>query len=288
MKWGLRQNNIRSSQTQAEHTGREKYQISILAKSKANSHIKKAFISMPLTEQQKQRRDHMVTISSIVETTAVLSDEQNKRYEYTKVFKNEKGKKVLLIMLNASGTSQIHTMDNTTNLTISNLSELGYSTITVWNLFPLITAKLNSKNVVLDNDNFNYLKNLLKKKYDSIVIGWGTSLSTNKIVKQAKEQAYKLLKPYEKVLVQIEDNSGKYNNSHPLFAGLYFNHQWTLGKYNIPDTESKSNADNQKEKKENSNDGKNMDAGSSGTIKQGEVLAMYAEHEAETSGTDSE
>lgn len=230
----------------------------------------------------------MVTISSIVETTAVLSDEQDKRYEYTKVFKNEKGKKVLLIMLNASGTNQIHTMDSTTNLTISNLSELGYSTITVWNLFPLITAKLNSKNVVLDNDNFNYLKNLLKKKYDSIVIGWGTSLSTNKIVKQAKEQVHKLLKPYEKVLVQIEDNSGKYNNSHPLFAGLYFNHQWTLGKYNIPDTEFKSNADNQKEKKENSNDGKNMDAESSGTIKQGEVLAMYAEHEAETSGTDSE
>ena len=231
----------------------------------------------------------MVTISSVVETTAVLSDDQNKRYEYTKAFKNENGKKVLLIMLNASGNSLIHTMDNTTNLTISNLAEMGYTTITIWNLFPQIVTKLNCKNIELDNDNFSYLKVLLKKRYDSIVIGWGSSLSSNKIVKQAKAQVNELLKPYEESLVQIEDKSGKYKdkNIHPLFAGLYFNHQWKLGVYKIPEEQKEVKIDGGGEKKGDDERGKDMDNKPGRKIKPGEVAAMYAEHEIETGGTDT-
>lgn len=231
----------------------------------------------------------MVTISSVVETTAVLSDEQDKRYEYTKVFKNEKGKKVLLIMLNASGNSQIHTMDNTTNLTISNLAEMGYTTITIWNLFPEITAKINCKKIVLDKDNLNYLKALLKKKFDTIVIGWGSSLASNKTVKQAKVQVHELLKPYKESLVQIEDKTAKYKdkNIHPLFAGLYFNHQWNLGVYRIPEEQKEDTANNGKVKKGDEGSGKNVDNKPDRKFKQGEVLAMYAEHENETGGTDA-
>lgn len=231
----------------------------------------------------------MVTISSVVETTAVLSDEQDKRYEYTKVFKNEKGKKVLLIMLNASGNSLIHTMDNTTNLTISNLAEMGYTTITIWNLFPEITAKINCKSIVLDNDNLNYLKVLLKKKFDTIVIGWGSSLSSNKTVKQAKAQVHQLLKPYKESLVQIEDKTGncKNKNIHPLFAGLYFNHQWSLETYRIPEEPKEGKANQIRSRKGDGDSGKNMDNQPDRKFKQGEVLAMYAEHENETGGTDA-
>lgn len=57
----------------------------------------------------------MKTISSITETKVILSDEGDKRYEYTKVMGKEKGKEILLILLNASGNSNINTMDTTTN-----------------------------------------------------------------------------------------------------------------------------------------------------------------------------
>lgn len=248
----------------------------------------------------------MVTISSVVETTAVLSEEQDKRYEYTKLFKNEKGKTVLLIMLNASGNNQIHAMDNTTNLTINNLSELGYTTVTVWNLFPEITAKLNPKNVSVDDDNLNYLKSLLKKKFDTVVIGWGSSFSTNSKVVSAKEKVHMFLKPYEDSLVQIEDKAGRYKGKgvHPLFAGLYFNHEWVLSKYIIPEpvkkaSKEKETVEDKKEpmedrkepvedKKEVARVEKNVEGKPDRKTKQGEWSAMYANHEIETSGTHTE
>lgn len=204
----------------------------------------------------------MKTISSITETKVILSDEGDKRYEYTKVMGKEKGKEILLILLNASGNSNINTMDTTTNLTVNNLTELGYTTITVWNLFPIITTKLNSQNIILDDDNFNYLRELIKRKFDTILIGWGNSFSVSKKVNQAKAKVHDILRPHADILVKIEDTEKKHTGKsiHPLYAGLYFNHKWELVKYTVPEPEAKTEEisaetkEKEKEKKEHGED----------------------------------
>ena len=122
-------------------------------------------------------------------------------------------------MLNASGISNINTMDTTTNLTVNNLSELGYTTITVWNLFTINTSKLKSLNMILDESNFNYLKELLKRKFDTILIGWGNSFTTSKKVNQAKAQIREILRPYADILTMIEDIEKKYVGKRSQYQG---------------------------------------------------------------------
>lgn len=235
----------------------------------------------------------MKTISSITETKVVLSDEGDKRYEYTKILGKEKGKAILLIMLNASGNSNINTMDTTTNLTVNNLAELGYTTITVWNLFPIITSKLNSLNIILDDDNFNYLREIIKRKFDTILIGWGNSFSVSKKVNQAKAKVHDILRPHADILVRIEDTDKKHTGKsiHPLFAGLYFNHKWELVKYTLPEPEAKTEetpAETKEEQKEEKEHGENLAAKPDRKNKQKEKASHDADGTNQTGSTDNE
>lgn len=235
----------------------------------------------------------MKTISSITETKVVLSDDGDKRYEYTKILGKEKGKAILLLMLNASGNSNINTMDTTTNLTVNNLAELGYTTITVWNLFSIITSKLNSHNIILDDDNFNYLRELMKRKFDTILIGWGNSFSVSKKVNQAKAQVHEIVRPYADILVRIEDTEKKHTGKsiHPLFAGLYFNHKWELVKYTLPEPEVKieeAPAETKEGQKEEKGHGENLAVKPDRKNKQKEKVSHSADGTNQTGSTDNE
>jgi hypothetical protein len=107
----------------------------------------------------------MVKETSIMETTAVYSEDMTKRYELTRQYKGEQGKKILVIMMNPPAQN-IKQIDTTSQLLLNHLSSVdeGYSYITVWNLFADITNKLKPSTVTDNTDNLKYLEKLLKKE----------------------------------------------------------------------------------------------------------------------------
>ncbi len=187
--------------------------------------------------------DGIVKESVILETTAVFSEDQTKRYELTKEFKPFKnGKSIAVIMLNAA-TRKVQETDATVNNLVSRLStgDLVYSKITILNLFPDIMPKLIPSKTDNADINFKYIKEVLERGYDNILVGYGNSFIGNKVVENAKYLLNDLLKDYEKILVEINDEANSHDCSpmHPLFAAMRIK-KWVLKPYRIPQVEQPS------------------------------------------------
>ena len=103
---------------------------------------------------------------------------------------------------------------------MNNLFAMGYSTITLCNLFAEITNKLKPAKAEDNADNMEYLKEILKRDFDEILLGFGNGFTGNKRVKAEKETLYKLLKPYAKKLVELVDTDGTYKNRKPYIRYL--------------------------------------------------------------------
>lgn len=179
----------------------------------------------------------MITLTNIVETDAVYSEDMKKRYELTKKFKGEKGKSILVIMMNPS-SQDITKTDSTTNLLLNhlcNVSKMGYTTITIWNLFADICTKLKPALVNGNDDNMVYLGKLLERDYDNILIGWGNTFKGNKTVIGEKIKLSNKLEGFKERLVHIVDPDDEISCSpmHPLYAGQRLK-AWELSRYILP------------------------------------------------------
>lgn len=172
----------------------------------------------------------------LLEKTGIFSKSLSRRYEYTITCKGVDTKKILVICTNPA-SSNLLAVDTTTNYLMNNLFAMGYSTITLCNLFAEITNKLKPAKAEDNADNMEYLKEILKRDFDEILLGFGNGFTGNKRVKAEKETLYKILKPYAKKLVELVDTDGTYKNLktiHPLFAGQRFSGKWMIRKFNFP------------------------------------------------------
>ena len=70
----------------------------------------------------------------LLEKTGIFSKSLNRRYEYTITCKGVDTKKILVICTNPA-SSNLLAVDTTTNYLMNNLFAMGYSTITLCNLF---------------------------------------------------------------------------------------------------------------------------------------------------------
>jgi hypothetical protein len=189
--------------------------------------------------------------SVILETTAVFSEDQRKRFELTKEFKGIKdGKSIVVIMLNAA-SKEIQETDRTVNTLINQLSSSGlnYSKLTILNLVPDIMNKLNPARVDSLDSNFEYVKEVLARGYDNILIGYGNNFIGNRVVETAKYRLNCILKEYEDILVEIGDEFDTYNCSpmHPLFAALRID-KWVLKTYKLPKQELEPSQESPRDK----------------------------------------
>lgn len=172
----------------------------------------------------------------ILERTGIFSQTADKRFEYTMERKEIKGKKILVICTNPASDNLL-VVDMTTNYLMNNLFAMGYSTITLCNLFADITDKLQPAKAEDNTDNIEYIKEVLKRDFDEILLGFGNGYVGNKKVKEEKENLYKLLKPYAKKLTELVDTDNKYKalkTIHPLFAGQRFSGKWVFRKFVLP------------------------------------------------------
>lgn len=173
--------------------------------------------------------------SIIIEKTGIFSEDLKKRYEYTMESKGEKGKSILVICMNPT-SSNLFLVDTTTNYLMNNLFTMGYSTITLCNLFAEIVEKLKPNEVKENSDNMNFLAEVLKRDFDEILLGYGSGYAGSIKVREEKGKLCKLLKPYEKKLVELLDRDEQYKDLetiHPLFAGQRFSGKWKFRKFEL-------------------------------------------------------
>ena len=174
--------------------------------------------------------------SVILERIGIFSQTMDKRFEYTMERKEAQGKKILVICTNPTSDNLL-VVDTTTNYLMNNLFSMGYSTVTLCNLFAEITGKLHPIKAGDNAENMEYIKEVLKRDFDEILLGFGNGFVGNKKVNEEKENLYKLLKPYAKKLVELVDADGNYQKLktiHPLFAGQRFSGKWVMRKFVLP------------------------------------------------------
>lgn len=179
--------------------------------------------------------------------SSFLMDENGKCFAITKELDKEQGKSALVIMF-SSAVNDVKITDNTSHLLWNNMVHLGYSKITIWNLFP----DYKNRSEEQQKANLGVLKKLLKTNYESIVIAWGSSKEYANVVINEKKEVYKLLENVKGKLVQITDADGKYSGKalHCLYCGNYFPFRWKFEPHKIIDLEKEKGKEN-----ENSNKG---------------------------------
>lgn len=169
--------------------------------------------------------------------TYVMNENKTKRYELTiaKEPSKKANRKILVIGLNPS-SNDLEITDMTTNYITNNLFPLGYTDISICNLTALASTSFKVSDIVNNEDNLSYIENILSREYHTILIGYGSSYSSNKKIQEEKEKIGVILQKVKEKsnIVELVDDKNVYsrlNNIHPLFAGQRFSGHWKFRKY---------------------------------------------------------
>ena len=189
----------------------------------------------------------MKTEETILKTTAIYSDEGDKRYLLSKVW-DEKKPKLAIIMLVPS-TAGVIELDSTTQLVLNNANRLGYGKVDILNLF----STLNDYELENAEDDPDNLKAIVAsaKEADTIVYAAGVGKAKKQEFLKRQTDVLSSLKPYEKKLYCIGNEAETVKLRHPLSPIV---RQWKLLKLTVAEaleyTEAEAAKKPQKKKKE--------------------------------------
>ena len=192
----------------------------------------------------------MKTEETILKTTAIYSDDGDKRYLLSKVW-DEKKPKLAIIMLVPS-TAGVIELDSTTQLVLNNANRLGYGKVDILNLF----STLNDYDLKLsDEEDVENIKAIVEsaKEADTVVYAAGVGKATNELFLDRQAEVLDALRPFEDKLYCIGNEDGTVIGRHPLSPAV---RRWKLYKVKCGDkteTEKNSAAEaktQQKKKKE--------------------------------------
>lgn len=177
--------------------------------------------------------NNLITKLEKMERTAVFNKEMTKRYEFTISLEVKKEKSILVLCMNPA-SNNVQIMDNTTNYLLNNLLPMGFTTITVCNIFATICPKLKPSKESCNDENLGYIEQVLERNFHTVLVGYGNTFLDNKRVNEEKAEVDIILKKYEGNLVELVDQEGIYSRLktiHPLFAGQRFTGKWKFRKY---------------------------------------------------------
>ena len=155
----------------------------------------------------------MKTIETILKTTALYSEGENKRFILSKAWDDSK-RKLCIIMLAPSKAAGI-ALDSTTQLVLNNCDRLGYGSVDILNLF----ATLNDFDLTeAETADLENLKVILAsaEAADTIVYAAGVGKAKNEAFQMRQKQMLTALKPYETKLYCISNEDGTARLRHPL------------------------------------------------------------------------
>lgn len=167
----------------------------------------------------------------------VFNDDYTKRYERTisRDHNKKSERKILVIGLNPASNNPEYT-DSTTNYITNNLFPMGYTSITICNLTAKISKGFKITDVKENQENLEYIKSILERKYNTILIGYGSTYSKNKTIINEKKKLEDILSVEKENsnIVELIDKKNTYSRLHtihPLYAGQRFSGEWKFRKF---------------------------------------------------------
>ena len=181
----------------------------------------------------------MKILEGTLKTTVVADDEQMHVYEICREFDTD-GDEVILLTLyptlvepNTFDLSSVHLMNHASD------GGLMFKKVRFVFLYSKVAnSKLSTKGLAVDEDNLNYLREIIGKLPDAkIVIAFGSSMEKCPAVIESKVKLFKMIKELRPndALWQISADGLEEESPHILFCGIRFNNQsWSLWHYVIP------------------------------------------------------
>ena len=169
----------------------------------------------------------MNTITTVLTTEAVFSDDNIKRYLLKKTWDTSLPK-LTIIMLAPSIASGVE-LDSTTSLVLNNASALGFGSVSIVNLF----ATLGDFNLTTaefeDTENAKAIIQAAESS-DVVIYAPGVGKAKLQVFQDRSKQVLDALRPYEKKLKCLASTSGKAKYLHPLCPAV---RTWNLAELRL-------------------------------------------------------
>ncbi len=171
--------------------------------------------------------EEIMTTTSTLTTTATYNDDRTHRYLLTKLW-DESKPRLAIIMLSPSTADEI-TFDTTTMYILSNAVKLGYGSVDVLNLYPVIS--MGRSFILPDKENTLNTEYIVKSaaSAETVILAPGTGCLTYRLVRERQESLLEALQPYESKLMCIADKLGS-KFYHPLCPAV---REWKLVPFTI-------------------------------------------------------
>jgi hypothetical protein len=199
---------------------------------------------------------NMQTMTGNMKTTIVCDEENEHTFSITKKLDGAKGTPALLIGLYPTlGREDVFHTDSTMRGLMNHLEEMEINEIQVVNLFServKLGARLSAKGLEVDEENMSYLEGILKDAdfQSSIILAWGSTMSSSKACNESKNQVLSMIKKYrpKDTIYQIGCSNLELEENmapHVLYLGIrHSKKKWyltpfPLQKYHALETERK-------------------------------------------------
>lgn len=181
-----------------------------------------------------------VTVTGVMETNIVSSEDGKFTYETQRVFKNNKGEKGIIIQLYPTLCNEdALKLDFTSMHLLNHLEELNLGSIRFLNLFSKVTkgSRMSSRNLLVDEDNLSYIHQVMSEeefKKSKLIIAWGSSMGSSSACNTSKRRILSMFYEYypKGKLYQLSTEKLQLKNEiapHLLFMGIrYGNSKWKL------------------------------------------------------------
>ncbi len=168
----------------------------------------------------------MNTITTVLTTEAVFSQDNTKRYLLKKTWDTSLPK-LAIIMLAPSIASGIE-MDATTNLVLNNAVAHGFGSVSIINLFATLGDFLSEAEDA-DPENMKAILDAAKAA-DVVIYAPGVGKAKLQVFQERSKQVLEALRPYEFKLKCLTSASGKNRYLHPLCPAV---RTWTIAELRI-------------------------------------------------------
>lgn len=172
----------------------------------------------------------MRTVVTELRTEAVYSDDGGKRYLLRKTW-DARLPKLVVCMLCAGSAGTVE-LDTTTQLVLNNASRLGYGSVAILNLFPLLNDFSLKHSSGVDAENMEVILQEAAVA-EKVVFAPGTGKAKNKLFMEVQEQVLLALLPYEDKLCCLCDEKGGSRLQHPLSPRVRVWHLSPLRVYEL-------------------------------------------------------
>ena len=169
----------------------------------------------------------MREIISNLRTEILESVDGTRRFSLKKIW--DESKPSLAIIMMAPSSSGEVAVDTSTALTMANCYRLGYGSVTIVNLFPVINDFLLQASSGIDAENLEVIVKAVEAS-SCAVFAPGTGKAKNRLFMEVQKETLLALRPYEAKLHCLCDEKGGSRYLHPLSPRV---REWHLASFSI-------------------------------------------------------